>query len=129
MNEIFLPPPGAISPLVGTPAVPAGKAPLPASGASFQEVLAQARRQPANLKFSAHAEERLRSRNIALSDQDRNRLSEAVDRVGARGGRESLVLMRDVAYVVSVGNRTVITAVDTKDAGNVFTQIDSAVLA
>jgi flagellar operon protein len=52
-----------------------------------------------------------------------------VDRAAAKGARESLVMMDDVALVVSVKNRTVITAVDRahlKD--NVFTNIDSAVI-
>ena len=64
------------------------------------------------------------------------RLSEAVDRAEAKGAREALVLMPgaertdDLALVVSVKNRTVITAMDGNSIqDNVFTNIDSAVVA
>ena len=56
-------------------------------------------------------------------------MEEAVDKARNKGGRETLILLGDVALVVSVVNRTVITAIDgdsLKD--NVFTQIDSAVI-
>ena len=52
-----------------------------------------------------------------------------VDRAAAKGAKESLVMIDDVALVVSVKNRTVITAVDKAQLKeNVFTNIDSAVI-
>jgi len=40
------------------------------------------------------------------------------------------VLLRDVAFIVSVKNKTVVTAVDGESMKeNVFTNIDSAVIA
>jgi flagellar operon protein len=49
--------------------------------------------------------------------------------VAQKGGRESLVMMGDSALVVSVKNRTVVTALDKAQMrGNVFTNIDSAVI-
>ena len=57
-------------------------------------------------------------------------LQQAIDVARKKGARDSLVLMGDLALVVSVKNNTVITAVDegsTKE--NVFTNIDSAVIA
>ena len=56
-------------------------------------------------------------------------LKDAVNKAEAKGAKESLILMDQLALVVSVKNRTVITAVDgasLKD--NVFTNIDSAVI-
>lgn len=97
----------------------------PAQG--FKNLLQQA--QTSRLKFSAHAQERLQSRNIQLSPQSLNKLGEMVDKVSEKGGKESLFLMDNLALVVSVKNRVVITAVDgasMKD--NVFTNIDSAVV-
>lgn len=81
------------------------------------------------LKFSQHAQERLQTRGINLSENDLKKLESAVDSVASKGGRESLVMMGNNAFVVSTKNRTVITAMD-KDSmqGNVFTNIDSAVL-
>jgi flagellar operon protein len=56
-------------------------------------------------------------------------LQEAVGRARAKGARESLVLMGELALVVSVKNNTVITAVDGANLReNVFTNIDSAVI-
>jgi flagellar operon protein len=81
------------------------------------------------LKFSAHAQARMNSRNITLNAQDLARLQQGVAQAAAKGSRESLVLKDDVAFVVSVKNNTVITAVDAQSMkGNVFTNIDSAVI-
>ncbi|MBX7257138.1 MAG: hypothetical protein K1Y02_12315 [Candidatus Hydrogenedentes bacterium] len=81
------------------------------------------------VKFSAHATQRLRDRNIALTSADENRLSQAVDQAQAKGARESLILMDRLALVVNVPNRTVITALPQGETQNaVFTNIDSAVV-
>ena len=59
-----------------------------------------------------------------------NQLKSAVDKAAQKGARESLILMNnDLALVVSVTNRTVITAMDGASIrDNVFTNIDSAVI-
>ncbi|MRR58604.1 MAG: flagellar protein [Deltaproteobacteria bacterium] len=79
--------------------------------------------------FSLHAQERLKSRGISLSSTDMERLEGAVDSVAKKGGKDSLVLLGDAALVVSIKNRTVVTALDRVGMqGNVFTNIDSAVI-
>ena len=98
------------------------------TGPAFGDLLARevGRRE---IKFSAHAQARLRSRNIELSGRDLERLGDAVDRAAAKGAKDSLVLMDGVALVVSIRNRTVITAVDGESVKeNVFNNIDSAVI-
>jgi len=81
------------------------------------------------VKFSQHAQERLRARNITLSANDLANLEGAVNSVARKGGKESLVMMKDAALVVSIKNRTVVTALDKAQMqGNVFTNIDSAVI-
>lgn len=96
---------------------------------SFADILKQ-QTAAKTLKFSAHAEQRMRDRNIRLSDFELSRLQDAVDRAKAKGARESLVMMENAAFVVSVRNQTVITAVDRDNMRqNVFTNIDSAVIA
>lgn len=81
------------------------------------------------VKFSQHAQDRLRARNITFSASDIANLEGAVNSVAQRGGKESLVMMGDAALVVSVTNRTVVTAMDRSQMkGNVFTNIDSAVV-
>ncbi len=81
------------------------------------------------VRFSQHAQDRLRARNITLSAADLANLEGAVNSVAQKGGKESLVMMGDAALVVSIRNRTVVTAMDkTQMQGNVFTNIDSAVI-
>ena len=86
--------------------------------------------QQMELKFSKHAQKRLTSRNIELSGQDMDRINRAVQTARQKGARDSLVLLDRLALVVSVKNNTVITAVnDEAIRENVFTNIDSAVIA
>ena len=81
------------------------------------------------VRLSQHALERLKSRGITLSDADMKKLAGAVDSVAQKGGKDSLIMMGDAALVVSVKNRTVVTAMDRQGMqGNVFTNIDSAVV-
>jgi flagellar operon protein len=82
------------------------------------------------LSFSSHAAKRLEQRSINLSPDDIQRISGAVDRAADKGARESLVILNNLAFVISVDNRKVITAMDT-DAmkENVITHIDSAIIA
>ncbi len=81
------------------------------------------------LKVSSHAATRLQSRNIELDRDQWERVMGGVDKAATKGARESLVMIDDVALVVSVRNRTVITAVDQSNLkDNVFTNIDSAVI-
>ena len=97
------------------------------TGGAFEQVLNQA---IGGVKFSQHAVQRLQTRNINLSPAQLNQLNSAVDKAAQKGSRESLILMNnELALVVSVTNRTVITAMDgasIKD--NVFTNINSAVV-
>jgi flagellar operon protein len=83
----------------------------------------------ANVKFSGHAQTRLASRRITLSGDDVARLGSAMTQAAAKGAKDSLMLMDKTAFVVSVANRTVITAV-AQDAlkENIFTNIDSAMI-
>ena len=58
-----------------------------------------------------------------------DRVVSGVDKAAQKGAKESLVMVDNVALVVSVRNRTVITAVPQEHLkDNVFTNIDSAVI-
>lgn len=106
-------------------------------GQSFGEILrarqgvaASAPAVATAIKFSGHAQTRLQSRNISLDASQMERLQGAVQKAAGKGSRDSLVLMDDLAMVVSVTNRTVVTVVDKENLKqNVFTNIDSAVIA
>ena len=122
-----------------SPARSTGRAPamnptaLPTTGGpTFGKVLQDqltAQAAQAGVKFSGHAQTRLASRNITLSGEDIAKLGSAITRAASKGARESLMLMDQAALVVSVPNRTVITAVDKSSLReNIFTNIDSAMI-
>lgn len=96
-------------------------------GLSFEEILKQ--KQQTGLKFSKHASARLDQRNINLSKDQSLRLEKGVSAAENKGVNESLVLVDDLAFIVNVPNRTVVTAMDQAETNsNVFTNIDGAVI-
>ncbi len=98
----------------------------PLQGPSFTETLENVQ----GVRFSNHALKRLQSREINLNSDNVNRLSDAIDKAEKRGGKSSLVMVDDLAFIVNVHDRTVVTALDTNQRGEgVFTQIDSVVFA
>lgn len=96
---------------------------------SFNDVFQNELNRISEVKISGHAMERLKRRNIELNSADMKKLTEAIDKADSKGARESLLLYKDIAFIASIRNKTIITAIDsesTKD--NVFTNIDSAVI-
>lgn len=80
-----------------------------------------------NVKFSNHAKTRIESRNIILDSEELKKLGETLDLAESKGSRESLIMHKDKAFIVSVPNRTVITVFEKSSSeNNVFTNIDSA---
>ena len=81
------------------------------------------------LKFSKHATNRLSDRNIALTSNQLERLSDGTKKAQEKGIKESLVLVDELAFIVNTKNNTVITAMDqTETKENIFTNIDGAVI-
>ena len=96
------------------------------SGPDFADTLAQVQ----NLRFSNHAQKRMEVRDITLTDDGIARLANAVEKADKRGGKESLVMMDNLAFIVNIKDRLVITAMDSDNRGEgVFTKIDSVVFA
>ena len=118
---------------VGAGQTPAAAKPAALTGPSFGQVLQEqslaTEAARAGVKISGHAQTRLASRQIVLSSDDVARVGQAMTKAAAKGSKDSLFLLDKTALVVSVSNRTVITAV-AKDAlkENVFTNIDSAMI-
>jgi flagellar operon protein len=95
---------------------------------AFKDVLAS-QLTGGTVSFSKHAEQRLHSRGIAVTQDMKARLSAAIDKAGAKGSRETLVLSDTTAFVVAVKNRTVVTVFDKDNLREgVVTSIDSAVI-
>lgn len=99
---------------------------------SFQDILEKQIRSgesPHVLKFSKHASMRLDEREIALSQNQSERLEAGVQKASEKGIKESLVIVDSLAFIVNVPNQTVVTAMDqTESMENVFTNIDGAVI-
>jgi len=96
---------------------------------AFQSLLKQELAKQEGIKFSAHAQSRLLNRQIALTQYDLDRLEQAVGKAAEKGAKESLIVMQDLAFIVSVPNKTVITVTSRDQAKeNVFTNIDSTIL-
>ncbi|MFZ0452518.1 MAG: TIGR02530 family flagellar biosynthesis protein [Ignavibacteriaceae bacterium] len=91
--------------------------------AIFQEELEK-------LKFSNHALKRLENRNISLSESDLGKIRNAVEKAQLKGAKDSLVMMKDTAFIVNIPNKTVVTAMPLNNSEeNIFTNIDSVVFA
>ncbi len=81
------------------------------------------------IKFSNHAKERLDTRGIELDSNIIDKLNHAVDKAAQKGSKDSLILIDDLAFVVNVPNKVVVTAVDDKSfKEHIFTNIDSAII-
>lgn len=121
-NNIYLPQP--IQP-IKKPAALGNKKNMAAVSTDFSEILDS----QLGVQFSKHALDRLEKRKINIDKISLERLNNAVNKASAKGAKESLILMGDLALVVSVKNKMVITAVDGANIKeNVFTNIDSAVI-
>src|SRR5690606_37199079 len=82
----------------------------------------------AEVNVSTHAMKRLQERNIELDGNEYMKLKEAVSKLRAKGGHDSLVITQKAAYVVDVDKNTVVTSVDKNNMNeNVFTKIDSTI--
>jgi flagellar operon protein len=122
VDRIYIPQP---IPPASQPDTTRGTGQSSSPSTSFADILAEK-----TLKFSRHANEMIARRGIAITANRMDRITDAVDKASAKGARDSLILVDDLALVVSVKNRTVITAIDGASLkGNVFTNIDSAVIA
>ena len=92
---------------------------------NFEDVLNSEKK----LKFSAHAQKRMESRNITINSDEMKKIEESVAKLRNKGCQDSVILSQDRAYVISIKNNTVVTIVDDgslKDS--VFTNIDSMTL-
>jgi flagellar operon protein len=100
------------------------------SGPSFADVLSQSTTAAPVPKFSRHALERVNRRGIELDQPTLQRLAGGMSRAATKGSRDAVVFVDNTAFVVSVPNNTVVTAVPSEHMReHVFTNIDSAVIA
>jgi flagellar operon protein len=79
--------------------------------------------------FSKHANERVVERNIDISGDITEKLTEASVQAKEKGLKNVLVMIENQAFIISTAGNKVITAVNSEDLKeNVFTNIDGAVI-
>jgi flagellar operon protein len=109
----------------------------PVEQRSFEELLVQAAgaagasgpAEPATLKLSAHAQQRLSERGVQLTPEQQKALASAADEAQSKGAKDSLMLMNRLALIVNIPNRTVLTVLpEGRMRSGVVTNIDSTIL-
>lgn len=79
--------------------------------------------------ISSHAANRIKDRGINLDSNDMKTINEGINKAAGKGCQNSVILYKDTAYVTSIKNRTIVTAVDRESCKeNVFTNIDSVII-
>lgn len=93
----------------------------------FTAIFQNKLKESGDLTFSKHASQRLESRNIDLSREQLDRLNDGASKAQEKGIKESLMMMDDMAFIVNIPNKTVVTALGKGD-GKIITNIDGAVI-
>lgn len=81
-------------------------------------------------RLSTHAGKRIERRELSLDADKQMRLDSAINRAAEKGSKSTVVVLDDLAVVVDVRQRTVVTAMQRDPTRErVFTNIDSVVIA
>ncbi len=97
------------------------------SGRDFRQVLDKAK--TGELKISKHAQSRLDSRNVKLSEEKLGEVSEAMDRANEKGIRDALIIVDGNALIASIKNKTIVTCAKQEDLDSkIITNIDGAIV-
>jgi len=85
--------------------------------------------KPAELTFSKHAKQRLAQRNIDIDFDLIEKINGAVKKASEKSIKNALVLAEESAFIVSVDNNVVVTAMNNQEMReNVITNIDGTVI-
>lgn len=81
------------------------------------------------LKISKHATERMQQRDISISDQEWDIITDKVLEAKQKGVKQPLVILDQATLIVSATNHTVITALDRQETKEqLFTNIDGTIV-
>jgi flagellar operon protein len=96
---------------------------------SFKELLNEKQAQVNALSFSKHATERIEQRNIDIDESIEGKLNEALEQAKDKGLKNVLVMIDSSAFILNTLSNKVITALNNSELkGNIFTNIDGAVI-
>ena len=106
-------------------AKPITKQPTKQPTTQFKDVL----NKVSQVKVSKHAETRLHERGIHISENNWEKLGKKMSEAKEKGVTDALVVMDEVALVVSTKNNTVITALPHQEAeSKIFTNINGTII-
>lgn len=81
------------------------------------------------LTISKHASLRMEQRGINIDQPLWDKIASKVSEAKQKGVNDTLVLVKDAAFIVSAKNQTVITAMDKNEASSqIFTNITGAII-
>ncbi len=116
-----------IAPVNATPTVQTTG--VVSDGGSFKDTLRAKLLDSSNLKLTNHAAERVEQRNIDMSQENIERLSEGVKIAEEKGMHAPLILIDKSAFIVNLKNRALVTTVNGDELkNNAFTNIDGTVI-
>ncbi len=99
--------------------------------AEFEELLRNRVKESGpseDIQISKHAVKRLEERNLSIDSGEYLKLKEGMKKLQNKGGKESLIITNNAAYIVDVNKNKIVTAIDKASmSDNVFTNIDSTV--
>ncbi len=111
-----------------TPEKPVKK-PVQNTARDFREVFDKVKSEKSDVKISKHAEMRLKSRNVTISQEKLGEVSKAMDRAGQKGIKDALIIVDGNALVASIKNRTIVTCARQDDLDSkIITNIDGAIV-
>lgn len=97
------------------------------SSESFESILKEKFQDKTTYTISKHANERLQ--NVNLTNEDKMKIEEGFSIASNKGSKNSVFIYKELAFVASVENKTIITAIEKERAKeNCFTNIDSVVI-
>ncbi len=82
------------------------------------------------MEITKHARKRLEQRKITLNTGNMDMLAKMVDIAYKKGSREALLMLDNIAFVVNIKNRRLVTVLSKDDMNeNIITNVDSVVFA
>ncbi len=95
---------------------------------SFADVLQSVRQEeaPLGVKISSHAQKRIQSREIKVDEATLKTLDQVLALGAEKGSRSTLVMAKNQAFILSIKDRTLVTALKREEMDRYyFTNIDS----
>ncbi|HOO34329.1 MAG TPA: TIGR02530 family flagellar biosynthesis protein [Thermotogota bacterium] len=95
---------------------------------SFQQIVSELQEQTVEekVKLSSHAKERIKTRQIEMDEKRLESLGEVAREAKDKGARNTLAMFGKDAFILSVKDKTVVTAMKEEEMeSRFFTNIDS----